>query len=483
MVTIRTRIIVGMLIIVVAGFFYLTNWVVDDLRPHYMKSMEESLVDESVLLASIVEVMVEKNTIPTERLREAFAQAGSRSFDAAIYDLVKTRTNIRVYITDTSGTVLFDSDNGGDEGKNYSQWNDVKRTLEGKYGARTSHSVPGDQSTSVLYVAAPIRCDGSIIGVLTVCKPSGSVSFFIDKARNKIIVAGCIVGVGVLIVSAALSIWVTAPIKRLTAYARDVRDGKPVPLPRLGLSSHLGRSEVGIMGKALDEMRQSLEGRKYIEQYVQTVTHEIKGPIAAIRGAAELIDETMPAADRAHFIDNIRVEAERMQNSVDRLLELAALENRSALRQRETFDLRQIIDDCASTIGPACDAKQLRCNHAPGNPLPFNGERFLISRAILNCLQNAVDFTPAGGEITVTLKRHDAETRILIEDTGCGIPDYALDKVFNRFYSLSRPDTQRKSSGLGLSFVREAVTLHGGTVSIANRESGGTRVIITLPQA
>jgi two-component system sensor histidine kinase CreC len=481
MVTIRTRIIAGMLCIVAIGFFYLVNWVVDDLRPHYMKSMEESLVDESVLLASIIEQMIDSNSIKTQMLRDAFKSAHRRRFDAAIYDLLKNQMNIRVYITDDNGIVLFDSDDSKDEGKDYSNWNDVRRTLKGEYGARTSHSIPGDQSTSVLYVAAPIRVDTAIIGVLTVCKPSGSVTFFVNKAQKKIIYAGCIIGFGVLIVSIALSIWVTSPIKRLTNYARSVRDGKPVQLPRLGISSYLGRSEVGLMGKAFEEMRQTLEGKKYVEQYVQTVTHEIKGPIAAIRGAAELIDDKMPADDRERFLRNIRIESERMQSIVDRLLELTVLESRANLREREEIDLCQIVQACVKTVAPACEAKRLRCEMVLSVKATLQGERFLITQAILNCLQNSIDFTPNGGYITVSLEKNGTSAKLLIDDTGCGIPDYALDKVFDRFYSLSRPDTKRKSTGLGLSFVREAILLHGGTVSVANREQCGTRVTITLP--
>lgn len=480
MVTIRTRIITGMLVIVAVGFYYLINWVVDDLRPHYVKSMEESLVDQSVLLASIVEQVLDNNVIETGVLREAFNKANRRKFDAAIYDLEKKRMNVRVYITDNKGIVLFDSDDGMDEGKDYSQWNDVYRTLRGEYGSRTSRKIPGDHSTSVLYVAAPVMQDTSIAGVLTVCKPSGSVAFFVEKAQKKIILAGCIIGFGVLIVSIALSIWVTSPIKRLTSYARAVRDGKPVKLPRLGVSSYLGRSEVGLMGKTIEEMRQTLEGKKYVEQYVHTLTHEIKGPIAAIRGAAELIDDTMPAVDRDRFLRNIHVEAQRMQCIVERLLELASLENRSGLREKEEIDMSLLINDCVKTVTPACDAKHLRCEAFVSEKITIPGERFLMTQAILNCLQNAIDFTPSGGNIYVTLEKVESTVRIIIEDTGSGIPDYALDRVFDRFYSLSRPDTMRKSTGLGLSLVREAIALHGGTVSIGNRQQGGARIEIIL---
>jgi two-component system sensor histidine kinase CreC len=481
MVTIRTRIIIGFLVIAMAGFYYLVNWVIKDMRPHYMKSMEESLVDESVLLASIVEGSVREGRIGTDSLKSAFTRARSRELRAAIYDLVKTRMNVRVYITDAKGTVIFDSDNGAEEGKDYSRWIDVRRTLSGGYGARTTHRIPDDQSTSALYVAAPIRNDTAIIGVLTVCKPTGSVTFFIDQAKNKIIVVGLIVAVGVVLMGVFLSIWVTSPIRRLTAYARSVRDGKPSVLPRLGIFSRLGHSEMGVMGKALEEMRDTLEGKNYIEKYVQTLTHEIKSPLSAIRGAAELIDENMPADKREHFLDNIRAEVERIQNIVDRLLELSALESRKDLREITDIDFSALIRELLESMAPAFDAKSLTCSPSVPDGIVIRGERFLIQQALANCLQNAVDFTPPGGTISVTLEKSSTDAIVTIDDTGVGIPEYALNKIYDRFYSLSRPDTKRKSTGLGLSFVREAVVLHQGILSVTNRQEGGVRAQMRFP--
>jgi two-component system, OmpR family, sensor histidine kinase CreC len=482
MVSIRTRIIAGILLIVAGGFCYLINWVIDEMRPHYMKSMEESLVDESVLLASIVEGMMESNNLLTHDLRSAFDRAGNRELHAEIYDLVKRRMNVRVYITDEKGIVVFDSDGGRDEGKDYSRWNDVHQTLRGVYGARTSHSIPDDQSTSVLYVAAPIMTDTAITGVLTVCKPTHSVTFFIEQARNKIIIAGIFIGLGVVLLGVFLSLWVTSPLRRLTDYARSVSSGKKIPLPKLGLFTRKGTSEVGIMGTALEEMREALEGKKYIEHYVQTLTHEIKSPLSAIRGAAELIDDQMPPEDRAHFLSNIRSEVDRIQHNIDRLLELSSLESRKTLREQKDINLAKLLEEIHRNLTPACESKQIVFSLNCPAPLSIIGEPFLIRQAITNCIQNALDFTPANGSITLSCTQKDHTVAILITDTGAGIPDYAKKKIFDRFYSLNRPDSGKKSSGLGLSFVKEAMVLHGGSVEIENREEGGVQVMLLIPR-
>jgi two-component system sensor histidine kinase CreC len=116
-----------------------------------------------------------------------------------------------------------------------------------------------------------------------------SVKLFITRTSRKIVLAGLIVGLAVALVSLLLAHWLTRPIKRLTAYAVGVRNGGRGPLPELG------RGEMAVMGRALEEMRDALEGKRYIEEYIQALTHEIKAPLTSIRGAAELLQEEMPA--------------------------------------------------------------------------------------------------------------------------------------------------------------------------------------------
>ena len=112
------------------------------------------------------------------------------------------------------------------------------------------------------------------------------------------------------------------------------------------------------------------------------------------------------------------------------------------------------------------------------------GESFLLESALHNLLQNAIDFSPAGGAIRIRVAPDAAAqtAAITVEDDGPGIPDYALPRLFERFYSLARPGSGRKSSGLGLCFVREAAALHRGSIHVKNRtDIPGTRAVLRLP--
>ena len=111
----------------------------------------------------------------------------------------------------------------------------------------------------------------------------------------------------------------------------------------------------------------------------------------------------------------------------------------------------------------------------------IHGEAFLLEQALRNLLDNALEFSPAGGTIHISEKTEGVNHIIRVQDSGPGIPDYALSKIFDPFYSLPRPDTQKKSTGLGLSFVRQVAELHGGSIAVGNVE-GGCEARLTLPK-
>jgi two-component system, OmpR family, sensor histidine kinase CreC len=111
----------------------------------------------------------------------------------------------------------------------------------------------------------------------------------------------------------------------------------------------------------------------------------------------------------------------------------------------------------------------------------ISGDKFLLHEALANLVQNAVDFSGKNEEIRITGRLEGRSVKIIIEDHGPGIPDYAIDKVFDKFYSLQRPETGKKSTGLGLNFVRQVASLHSGDILLENRESRGTRAILSLP--
>ena len=119
----------------------------------------------------------------------------------------------------------------------------------------------------------------------------------------------------------------------------------------------------------------------------------------------------------------------------------------------------------------------------PGTPPPVRGDLFLLQQALLNLLDNAIDFAPPGSAIELAVAADGDAVVFRVRDHGTGAPDYALPQLFNRFYSLPRPATGKKSTGLGLALVREVARLHGGEAEFANHPDGGGVAILRLPGA
>jgi two-component system sensor histidine kinase CreC len=472
--SLRLRLLLLVLAVYAAGGYYLTHRALEQVRPRYLESMEETLIDTSVLLASVLETQLVDGRLEPAVLQNAFTAAQRRGFEAQVYTLRKTAVDMRVYVTDAKGIVVYDSA-GVELGRDNSRWNDVQRTLRGQYGARSSRSIPGDNNTQVIYVAAPVRHEGRIVGVLSVGKPTNGVNELVRAARKKLIYGALGGGLAVLVLLLLVVAWVIAPIERLTHYARSVRDGRAAPLPPL--PGHTLRD----LGTAFEEMRDALEGRQHVERYTQALAHEVKAPLAAIRGAAELLDEAMPADQRAKFLANIRNESARIQRIIERLLELSSLEARKQLRQTESVAAARLAEEAADVVRPAGVARGVSVAIAEGPRAAVRGEVVLLREALVNLLQNAVEFSPSGGVVTLTWTMAKGVVSFEVEDAGPGVPDFALPRVFERFYSLPRPGSERKSTGLGLALVREIALLHGGEASLANRPEGGARATFWVP--
>ncbi|CTP90046.1 sensory histidine kinase CreC [Xanthomonas translucens pv. phlei] len=217
-------------------------------------------------------------------------------------------------------------------------------------------------------------------------------------------------------------------------------------------------------------MRRKLEGKAYVEQYLQSLTHEMKSPLAAIRGAAELLQEPLPEAERQRFVRNIAEQQQRLTETIDKLLALAEVEQHGWLQGHERVALAPLFAQLAEALAPQLRASGVQLQvHTPDAELALAGDPYLLRQALHNLLDNAIAFSPAGGTVVLRAERAaHARIALLVEDAGSGVPAYALQRVFEHFYSLPRPATGQRSSGLGLSFVREVARLHGGEASLRN---------------
>lgn len=468
------RVFLGFFLIVALAAYFVLAIFMQEVRPGVRQGMEVALVDTANLLAEMAAEDLKGGSFAGGRFAASLERYRGRDPHARVWGLAKARGEFRVYVTDAKGRLLFDSA-GDAPGTDYSRWNDVYLTLRGQYGVRSTRAHPADENSSVMYVAAPILEEGRLVGVLSVGAPTATVMPFAQRSERRVYRAGLVLAGAALLVGIGLSLWLTGAIGRLRTYARKVSEGRKATLPVLS-------GELAELGRALETMREKLEGRQYVERYVHTLTHEMKSPLAAIHGAAELLLEEMPETDRRRFLGHIREQEERLQNLVERMLGLATLEQRQGLDHPARLGLKVLVERAIASKESVLRARSITLEASLAEVPEVLGETFLLEQAISNLLDNALDFAPEGTRLQVRLEAEGGQVLVRVLDGGPGIPDYALARVFEPFYSLARPGTGRKSTGLGLSFVREVAELHGGSIELSNRPEGGAEARLALPR-
>lgn len=493
------RIFFGFFLIVGLAAFLTLRVFVQEVKPGVRQAMEDTLADTAQVLALLAADDMQQGRIGDGAFARRVATLASVPVDATIWGVHKGTIHYRVTITDSRGIVRFDSA-GTATGADHSRWNDVARTLQGKCGARSTRTDPDDADSTVMHVAAPIRADGvdgvdggegasngsphggPIIGVLTVSKPNRVMAPFIDRSRQKILLHGLLLMGCAFVIGLACTLWLVHGLRRLQRYARAVAAGERAEMPLRGAG------ELAELGRAVETMRLRLEDKQYVEHYIHTLTHEMKSPLAAIGGAAELLQEEMPAADRRRFAANIQGQTRRLELMIGKLLMLAAVEQKQQLDASEPVALLPLLEALVEACEPRARQRGITLRRQPlpaglGAPV-VNGDPFLLRQALANLLDNALDFSPAHGTVDIAvLPRAVGMIDIRITDDGPGIPAYAQGRLFERFYSLPRPDGRDKSTGLGLCLVREVAALHHGRIAVDNRPGGGAAATLSLPAA
>jgi two-component system sensor histidine kinase CreC len=452
----------------IAAFFVLRVFIAE-VKPSVREVMEDILIDSANLLAeqaaADLVAMSAGGTLNGSRFATSVARYADRPIDARIWGLHKERLDFRVYVTDATGRVVFDSGWPSAVGADYSQWRDVALTLRGEYGARATREVATDDRTSVMYVAAPVTAAGRVIGVLTVAKPQAAIAQFIDRAERKILVSGFwLLGLS-LTVGVAVTLWLVTSVRRLRRYAQAAGAGELDPVPALP-------GELGDLARAMGSMRERLAGRNEVEDAMRAMTHELKSPLAAIGGAAELLQDEMPPAQRQRFASQINQQVQRLHAMVERLLELSKLESLRTLAHPSDVSLMELAKSELEARAAVLAQRRIRVQWLECSPRRFRGDAERISLAISNLLANALAFAPDDSIIELAVHSHGREVEFQVRDHGPGVPDYAQPQLGRRFFSLPRPHDGLKGSGLGLAIVRQIAILHGGRVDFEPAKPG-----------
>ncbi|HEY9028244.1 MAG TPA: two-component system sensor histidine kinase CreC [Burkholderiaceae bacterium] len=463
-----------------AGFFALQVFQ-EEVKPSVREVMEDVLVDTANLVAEQaadeLRAMPPGGTLRGTRLERALQAYRARPVDVQIWGLRKRTLDLRVYVTDATGRVVLDSAPGDAAppslGADYSRWRDVHRTLRGEYGARSTRTDGADERSTVMYVAAPVRDGARVIGVVTVAKSIATVQPFIDRAQRRVWQSGLLLLALAGAIGVAVTLWMVGSVRQLKAYAMRVHAGERPWVPRLP-------GELGELARAVDDMRARLEERERLEHTVRALTHELKSPLTAIQGAAELLHEALPPPDRERFALQVQEQSLRLRDLVDRMLELSRLEGLREIEHPQPVALLGLLDRVAAEHAALATQRGVGLEWLARDEVVLQGDPESLGLLFSNLWSNALDFAPAGTALTCDLRRQGHQAVFALRDQGPGVSDFALPQLGQRFFSLPRPRDGRRGSGLGLAIVRQAAALHGGGVAFELARPG-LRVVVRLP--
>jgi signal transduction histidine kinase len=241
--------------------------------------------------------------------------------------------------------------------------------------------------------------------------------------------------------------------------------------------------EIGDLARALASALSRLEDRAIeASRFADDLGHELRTPLAAIRGSAELLAESdLSPEQRRRLVTHLIAESERMERLVEGLLDLARAEGRSAGATSKPVALEPALAELAASVEPLTKAAGIRVHLVARAPSEVEGDPDLLHRAVTPLLENAIRWSPRGGEVRLVLERREAVALIAIEDQGPGVPPELRERVFDRFFSQS--SGKGAGAGLGLAIARRAAGQMGGRMWVEDAEGGGARFVLAIPAA
>ncbi len=315
--------------------------------------------------------------------------------------------------------------------------------------------------------------------LVVVAVPLQGVDEAVDRILNLLLIAG-----PVAMAVAGLGAWALLrraldPVERMRRKAEEIgyeQLHERLTVPKV-------RDEIGQLATTLNAMLDRLEaGVLANRQLIADASHELRTPLAAMRVELDvsLRDRRRTDAER-EVLESVREDVDRMSRTIDNLITLArADEGRLDLVSGEV-DLDQALDEAVRPLRPLAEAKGVLLRTA-GEPCRSRGDEHRLQHALANLIENAIKFTPPGGEVTVSSWRRGGEVGVTVSDTGPGIPATARDRVFDRFYRVDRSRSRESGgSGLGLAICREIATAHGGRVWVDSEEGRGSAFSLALP--
>jgi signal transduction histidine kinase/HD-GYP domain-containing protein (c-di-GMP phosphodiesterase class II) len=240
--------------------------------------------------------------------------------------------------------------------------------------------------------------------------------------------------------------------------------------------------------KQVEEAAQRLRELNELKtNFVSTVSHELRTPLTSIKAYVETLIENIGAKNeqmQREFLGIINEETERLAKLIDAILDLSQLESGTFRIKKDVFDMNRVVREVVNVVKSMADKKDIELEvDVPGTSLLLEADKDLVKQLIVNLLGNAIKFTREGGKVTVAAQLDGATVKLIVHDTGVGIPREQIERIFDRFYQVDNSAARQfGGAGLGLTICKSIMDWHGGTIEVESEEGSGSKFVVVFPQ-
>ena len=332
-----------------------------------------------------------------------------------------------------------------------------------------------------------VNIKGKNLGYLVISELSNEIIIAVEERKNFILRTVLAVALVIFVFSIFLNQYLLSPIKSLVDYTKSIKD-KDVKMDTI--EKFLKRKdEVGLLSNSLNDMTQDLYKRINIaENFSTDLTHEIRNPLASLKGASELLDTTDEPEKRSKLLKIISHDVQRIERLItdySQMLKDEAALSREKMKKIDVISIvKSVIDDFNNDLLNSNKNIKIKLDTISDNKTKPNilGVENRVEQVLANLLDNSISFSPPNSEIKVLVKSKDKIVKLAVEDQGPGFNEKNIEQIFNRFYS-NRPEKFGEHTGLGLNIVKNIIELHGGSINASNNTKGiGAKININFPE-
>ncbi len=338
----------------------------------------------------------------------------------------------------------------------------------------------GTEGEYAALCAARMVHEDEIVGVLLLSTPVTELRQAIVTMEKQLLTVFGGMAAAALTAALIFSLTLTRPIKALTSTIRRMGRGD------LSARAHIRTSgELQELAESYNAMAEKIENfDRSRSQFVSNASHELKTPLTAMKLLLEcLIDQPdMPDELRMEFMQDMNHEIDRLSDVITDLLTLTRMDASNDPLHLTEIDFSALTEETLHTLAPVADKARLHIASAVAPGLRITGDRTKLASVIFNLTDNAIKYTPEGGEVRVALQQKGRQVILTVSDTGIGIPEEEQAHIFDRFYRVDKARSRATGgTGLGLSIVRQMVQLHGGAIALTSAPGEGSTFTVTLP--